>query len=221
VFNEDTQKFSWFERSGKGAYDECQIDKSGRFLVIKDQMTGNYGVDNRIIDLKDGSERVLIDEDGAGGHSDNGFGSMVAADDWSDKPNAWKVWDFTKPKLEGRHVYYNSHWSPMAPSHVSFSNAREGVPLEEQYACGGAASATDDVHTNEIICFMLDGSNTDALVVAPVMTDLGASGGGETYHKLPKGNLDVTGEYFIWTANMGGGRLDAFIVRVPHQKLRK
>ena len=44
----------------------------------------------------------------------------------------------------------------------------------------------------------------NALVVAPNMTDLNASGGGsDDYSKLPKGNLDVTGEYFIWTANAG------------------
>jgi hypothetical protein len=218
VFDEDTQKLRYFERSGKGTYDECQIDKSGRFLVIKDQMTGRAGVDNRIIDLKTGNERLLTDEDGAGGHSDNGYGSMVAADDWASQPNAWKVWDFTESTLTGRLVYYSSHWSPMAPSHVSFSNARPDKPLSEQYACGGAASATDNVHTNEIICFMLDGSDK-ALVVAPVMTDQNASGGGEAYHRMPKGNLDVTGQYFLWTSNMGGNRIDAFLVRVPAAKL--
>ena len=64
------------------------------------------------------------------------------------------------------------------------------------------------------------------MVVAPVMTDLDASGGnanptgaGRDYDKSPKGNLDVTGRYFIWTTNLGGNRLDAFIVKVPGQLL--
>jgi hypothetical protein len=58
------------------------------------------------------------------------------------------------------------------------------------------------------------------LVVAPNMTDLDASGGGgDEYAKLPKGNRDVTGEYFIWTSNTGSNRLDAFIVQVPQSKL--
>lgn len=37
------------------------------------------------------------------------------------------------------------------------------------------------------------------------------------YHRQPKGNLDVTGEWFVWTTNTGGigNRLDAFIVKVP------
>jgi hypothetical protein len=29
----------------------------------------------------------------------------------------------------------------------------------------------------------------------------------------------VTGRYFIWTTNLGGNRLDAFIVKVPGQLL--
>jgi hypothetical protein len=52
-----------------------------------------------------------------------------------------------------------------------------------------------------------------------VMTDLDAAGGrdvyGDDYSQLPKGNLDVTGTYFIWTTNLGGDRLDAFLVKIP------
>jgi hypothetical protein len=55
------------------------------------------------------------------------------------------------------------------------------------------------------------------------MTDLDATGGrdsnGDDYTQLPKGNLDVTGTYFIWTTNMRGDRLDAFLVKVPYQWL--
>jgi hypothetical protein len=53
------------------------------------------------------------------------------------------------------------------------------------------------------------------MVVAPVMTDLDAAGGADDYGKAPKGNLDVTGRYFIWTSNIGTDRLDAFLVEVP------
>ena len=77
---------------------------------------------------------------------------------------------------------------------------------------------------DEIVCFALnpnrhaDGS-LDVLVVGQVMTDLDAPGGndldGDDYEQMPKGNLDVTGRYFIWTANLGSNRLDAFLVKVP------
>jgi hypothetical protein len=51
------------------------------------------------------------------------------------------------------------------------------------------------------------------------MTNLDAPGGGTDYAKTPKGNLDISGKYFIWTSNLGGNRLDAFLVKVPSQLL--
>ena len=55
------------------------------------------------------------------------------------------------------------------------------------------------------------------LIVAPVMTNLNASGGGDDYSKLPEGQSRRHGPVLLWTSNLGGGRLDAFIVRVPAQ----
>ena len=105
----------------------------------------------------------------------------------------------------------------MTPAHVSHTNARPDVPPEKQYVCGSGAAKPNGPRTNEIVCFMLDGS-LRVLVVAPVMTDLDAPGGFIPYGKMPKGNLDVTGRYFIWTSNTGGPRLDAFIVKVPAER---
>src|SRR5687768_5128042 len=86
-------------------------------------------------------------------------------------------------------------------------------------ACTSSAERQNLPRVNEIVCFRLDGSR-DVLIVAPNMTDLNASGGGgDDYSKRPKGNLDPTGEYFIWTSNMGTNRGDAFIVRIPQSKL--
>src|SRR5690606_29121285 len=110
-------------------------------------------------------------------------------------------------------------WDASAPAHVSYANARDDVPLTAQYACGSSASKQTATHSNEIVCFMLDGSE-EVLVVAPTMTDLEASGGGsDSYARMPKGNVDVTGEYFVWTSNMGSGRQDMFIVRIPSKVL--
>ncbi|HEY9422549.1 MAG TPA: hypothetical protein VIW92_14125 [Thermoanaerobaculia bacterium] len=92
------------------------------------------------------------------------------------------------------------------------------MPPEQQYACGSGASRLNVPRANELVCFKLDTSR-DVLVVAPTMIDLDAPGGGDDYAKHPKANLDVTGEYMIWTSNMSGDRLDAFLVRVPSQLL--
>ena len=165
---------------------------------------------------------MLTDEAGAGGHSDNGYGYMVAADNWNNLPGAIRVWTLGSGAAadglpRGVLVYRSAGWDSEI-NHVSHSNARPGVPAGNQYACGSGANRIERPQANEILCFPLDGS-LRVLVVAPVMTDLDAPGGGDDYAKLPKGNLDVTGRYFIWTSNAGGDRLDAFIVKVPGERL--
>jgi hypothetical protein len=216
VYREDTDQFSYYPKVGD--FDECQIDKSGHWLVIKENVDGQYGEDNRIINVDTGDERLLLDQAGAAGHSDMGHGILVAADNWDNLPNAVKRWDLLTDPLSNSLVYHNLFWSPSAPAHVSHGNARDDRPAEQQYACGSSASRTDRPHANEVICFRLDDSN-EVLVVAPVMTDLNAGGAADDYSKLPKGNLDVSGEYFIWTSNAGGNRLDAFLVKVPSHLL--
>ena len=212
VYLEDTGQHEYYPSQGN--FDECQVDKSGNWLLIKEDLDGHDGEDNRIINLQTGHERILLDRDGAAGHSDMGFGYMVAADNWANDANTQKVWNFSASVLQGITVYHNAHWDAEAPAHISHSNAIAGTPPEQQFACGSSANRTNRAHANEVICFQLDGSD-EALVVAPVMTNLNASGGGDDYAKAPKGNLDVTGQYFIWTSNMSGSRLDAFLVKVP------
>jgi len=123
------------------------------------------------------------------------------------------VWKFGQAPLQGSLVYHTTDWA-VDVGHFSHRNAKAGVSPEAQYGSSSNASQLDLPRANEITCYRLDGS-LDVLVVAPVMTDLSATGGGDSYSKLPKGNLDVSGEYFIWTSNMAGNRLDAFVVRFP------
>jgi Bacterial Ig domain/Thrombospondin type 3 repeat len=217
VYKEDLRQFSYFPKLGD--FDECHVDKSGRWLVILDNVDRLYDVEMRIIDLTTNTERLVWDQNGAAAHLDTGYGYLVGADNWNPLPNAELLWDFSLNPLSGRMVWHTMDWSAAAPNHITHGNARPGVPAAQQYACGSGASRVDAAWANEIICFPLDGS-LRVLVVAPVMTDLNATGGGgDDYNKLPKGNLDVTGQYFIWTSNTGGNRLDAFIVKVPSQLL--
>jgi len=217
AYREDTRQFTYFPRNGD--FDECQIDRSGRWLVIKENVDGLYGEDNRIIDLQTGAQTVLYDQSGAAGHSDNGSGSMVFSDNWHSLPNAVRVFEFGTEMAQAPLVHHNMDWSVAAPAHVTHPGAQPGTPLGQQYACGSGANRINSNRANEIICFRLD-TSLDVLVVAPVMTDLDASGGGtDVYSKLPKGNLDPTGQYLIWTTNMGGSRQDAFVVKVPSQLL--
>jgi hypothetical protein len=212
--------------AAKGDYDECQIDKSGRYLVIKENVDGRNGEDNRIIDLQSGAETLFLDENGAAGHSDLGYGYMVAEDNFNAMPGAVRVWQLGQDLSgsnnghtagQGTLVYELSSWST-GIGHIAHGNSTNASSTG-QMACVSNASRASLPRVNEIVCFRLDGS-MQALVVAPNMTDLNASGGGsDDYWKIPSGNIDVTGEYFIWTANMGTSRQDAFIVRIPQSKL--
>src|SRR5262245_6508187 len=229
AYREDTRQFFFYPQKGLN-YDECQIDKSGRWLVIKEKTGADpkSEVDNRVIDLQTGNERVLLDRNGAGGHSDMGAGYMVAADNMNSQPGAVRLWRFDLDMTggepvasvagQGTLVYQTTSWDTDI-GHISHANALIGVPPEQQYVCGGGANRKELPRANEIVCFRLDGS-LSTVVVAPNITYLDAAGGGsDEYWKYPKGNLDVTGEYFIWAANSGGNRLDAYIVRIPMDKL--
>src|SRR5262245_26122268 len=221
AYREESRQFSFVPKSGD--FDECQLDKSGRYLIIKEKLPNdpaNYDVDNVIVDLQTGNQRIITDPQGAGGHSDTGNGYQVAADNWSSLPGAYRLWNLNQSTLSGSDpVYYGTVWETQTVAHISHANARPDLPPTSQYVCGSSANTVNTPFSNEIVCFMLDQSHK-VLVVAPVMTDLNAAGGGsDTYPKLPKGNLDVTGQYFIWTTNMSGGRLDAFVVEVPGQLL--
>lgn len=220
AYREDSAQ--WYFAARVGEYDECQVDKSGRWLVIKENVDGRNREDNRVIDLETGGERVLLDENGAGGHLDLGYGYMVAFDNFHLRPGAVRTWRFDMDLQGGQPApvsgqgtlnYHLTDW--IAGGHIAHGNAEPEIDPERQTACTSNASRHNLARVNEIVCYRLDGS-LDALVVAPTLSDLDADGGGSLdYSKLPKGNLDLTGRYFIWTSNAGTGRLDAFLVHVP------
>jgi hypothetical protein len=183
-----------------------------------------------VVDVSTSMETALADFAGALGHLDAGFGYAIGADNYNPLPNASILLKFPVTSTErplGPVVHFNKRWDIAAANHVAHGNAIAGRAPEEQYACGSNASRVADM-ADEIVCFSLnpdrhaDGS-LDVLVVGQIMTDLDAQGGndsdGDDYEQVPKGNLDVTGRYFIWTANLGGNRLDAFLVKVPAEWL--
>jgi hypothetical protein len=214
--------FRYYATPGGMVFDECHVDKSGRWLILLLNRSNGVRI-NRIVDLQTGKQTTIDGGDGALGHLDAGYGYAVGADNSNALPNATILLKFpvqsTKRPI-GPVVHYNKRWDIAAANHIAHGNAVGSTPAESQYACGSNASTTPDM-ADEIVCFSLDaGRNSDGsldvLVVGQVMTDIDAAGGGsDDYAKRPKGNLDVTGRYFIWTTNLGGDRLDAFIVKIP------
>jgi hypothetical protein len=208
-------EFLYFAK--KGQYDECNLDMSGRWLLIIEGDPSN-GLGNRIIDLQSRTETVLDGlKAGRLGHLDMGDGYAVGATSYDHlPPNPTVLMKFPPSRAQQKVVHYNGDWDTAAANHVSHQNRRSGVPPEQQYACGSNLDRAK--RENEIVCFRLNESH-DTLIVAPVMSNPHASGPCDDYCKAPKGNLDVTGRYFIWTSNLGGKRMDAFIVKVPAQLL--
>jgi hypothetical protein len=228
VVSDARGRYAFYAPRSGAVLDECHVDKSGRWLMLLEVRTDG-ALDNRVIDLRRNKASVISDVDGALGHLDTGEGYAVGADDWNQYPNATVLLTFPVSRTQrpiGPVVHFNKRWDITAANHVAHGNAVSGPP-ESQYACGSHASRVADM-ADEIVCFSLDPNRNvdgslDVLVVGQVMTDLDATGGrdddGDDYEQIPKGNLDVTGRYFIWTTNLGGDRLDAFIVKIPGVKL--
>ena len=220
VYREATRQFSFFPPK-IGDFDECQVDKSGRWLVIKENVdgAGRRGQSSSSTSRR-APRRVFLDQDGAAGHSDNGYGYMVAADNWNSLPGAdprvgVRTRLAARARRRGCSCTGRTDWAqrdrPRVPrQRAARRAARPAVRVRQRrQPLERAARQRDRVLSASI-------GSLRVLVVAPVMTDLDARGGGaDDYAKLPKGNLDVTGQYFIWTSNAGGNRLDAFVVKVP------
>jgi hypothetical protein len=228
IYRSPRRQFQFYAPPEGFALDECHIDKSGRWLILQ-EVDHNGLTQNRVVDVRHGTVTTIDDPDGALGHLDMGYGYAVGADNFNPLPNATILLKFPVASTErpiGPVVHSNQRWDIVAANHIAHGNALRASP-ESQYACGSHASRVPDT-ADEIVCFSLDSNRNadgslDVLVVGQVMTDLDAPGGrdvnNDDYTQLPKGNLDVTGQYFIWTTNMAGNRLDAFLVKVPSQLL--
>jgi hypothetical protein len=241
AYKESTQQFFYFP--ALGSFDECNIDKSGRYVLIDEktpQTCSRCDEDTVIEDLQTGTQTILLNGQGGGGHYAMGYGGWIQADNWT-VPNAWRWWDGSQSLLEngplsglgsliqGGLVHQDNDWNVFEPSHISWENASASTPVNQQYACGGANPTTVVApHSQEITCFLVDDSvasaNEQVLVVAPTMTDPNASGGSwcsgcVNYAQDPKGNIDPTGQYFFYVSNLGGSRMDAIIVKIPSQVL--
>ena len=191
----------------RDGYDECQLDKSGRWLIIKE---GAGGGDNRVIDLETGEERTIHNADGAVGHSDTGAG-FVAGEDDQHEPGALVTWDLAQPFTpENRHLHYHlTQWVDSKGVGIGLGH----VAVRGNRALVSHAHREDIPRINELGVVTLDGSRQIRLI-APNLMDVDG-GGGDDYAKQVKANWDPTGQYACWTANAGTDRLDAFLVEVP------
>jgi hypothetical protein len=198
---------------------DCFVDKSGTYWLKTSTAS----------DIRKGTVypwsvgEALSDQQGAPGHLDVGWGFFIGEDNWGTHGQSLRIWDLSQPfgagGGQGRYVHTMTQWLPDSYVQPTWAMGRPATlsTVGPQVGCS-TSTAGQPVplipREREIVCFQMDGSMR-ALVVAPNLTDMSASGGGIPYYKAPKGNMDVTGEYYFWIANMGGNRLEAFAVRLP------
>jgi hypothetical protein len=209
-----------------GPMGDCFVDKSGTYWTAG--VAGQYGLDIRTGTMNPWAVRdLLTDPMGAPGHLDHGFGFLLGEDNWAALGQTLKLWDLSQPFTasgQGRIVHTMTQWGTDSYVQPTMGNARPATmgTIGSQYACSTATFSNTPspavAREREIVCFPLDGSGR-MLVVAPNMTNMSAPGGGITYYRAPKGNLDPSGQYYFWITNMGGSRLEAFLVRIPYQVL--
>jgi hypothetical protein len=217
TWNSSTSVFRFYPKTG--TYDECILDKSGRWTLLLQDINANGDNDMVVFDNTTGTQVLSYTGPvNTAGHSDTGFNYLVTQDGHNSQPSATIRWDYSTTPTVGPLLHFSNDWFHPIMQHPSHQNARSGVSLSLQYFCGSGADRTS--FRNEVTCARLDGHTTE-LIVAPIMTNLDAAGGccAGDYSKFPKGNIDVTGRYFIWTTNLSGNRLDAFLVKVPSQLL--
>jgi hypothetical protein len=189
----------------KAAYDECHIDKSGRWLLIKE------GDGNRVIDLDSGNEFAIANAAGALGHCDMGWGYVVGEEDQSDPGGVFRLWTFTaNGPVNGGPVYFTD-WTALS-RYVSHGNATQAPP-DRHAALFSSSLLGDAPRANELVVARLDGS-LQCRVICPNLTDLSAPGGGEEYWRKTRANLDPVGQFACFSANMGSDRIDAFLVEL-------
>lgn len=184
VFNQDKND-SFRDFDIEGAPDECQIDKSGRFLVIKED---NY---NRIIDLETDEVKYIQNDEGALGHSDNGFEYIIGENDYS--PLAGALDYINLRTLRRGNLFSTGIWNMGYVSHCNAINA----PIESQSFLISTPK--------ELISVKANGQSRIVANIEPEVSD---------YEQRVKANLDITGEYAAFT-QFKDGRLDAYLIRVP------
>lgn len=226
VYRVPQDQFRFYPASG--TFDECLIDKSGRYAILLENLgTPGDSLGNRIFDNTTGTLiATKTGPSGTLGHMDCGYEFCFGIDNngpTPPNPNSTTKYTLASPTVMTL-LHFNADWSINILNHPSYTNALPIATrgLNRQYFCGSGFNSLGSAE--EIMCVRPDGAAPlQQLVVAPIMTTRGSTLGGfwnnGDYGQQPKGHLDVTGRYFLWTANLGSTRLDAFLVEVPSQQL--
>lgn len=183
--------------------DEVQIDKTGRYLVVKTGLQGAGQIEVKIIDLQASPSPTVTNltdngPDYAPGHSDNGSGIVFGGDNWGNT--------ITKRNLATPHsisyIFQPTNWN--AIGHISSLNSDNTWILVSSYS-----AVANESFNNEIFLVKTDGSGAVRRFLHhySVFSD---------YSSTPRANISGDGKFVAFSSNWGGmGRSDLFIAKIP------
>jgi len=183
------------------SFDEAQVDKSGRYVVVKAKF--DRSVDVQVIDLQTGTTESLTDPgpDFSPGHSDNGRQIVVGHDNWN---NQYTVRKLAAPHQFQTVIGFGNDWSQA--NHVSMLGDDDGWCVISNYTAGNGPVGP---FRNEIFMASTDGSQRVKRLAQhrSVYRD---------YWDTPRANISRDGRFIVFTSNWGSTtRRDVFIIKIP------
>jgi hypothetical protein len=188
-------------------HDEVQVDKSGRFCLVKTGRHGKGVVEVRVVDLRTGRVEDLTDDgpDFAPGHSDNGHGLVVGHDNVGNR--------VTFRRLDSPHdvrtlLDLENDWSQ--DYHVSMLGDDESWATLSFHA--GNSLPSSGIFRNEIVQVATDGSRRVRRLAHHRSVF-------KSYWDSPRANISRDGRFIVFTSNWEGtGQRDVFILKVPRMR---
>lgn len=202
VWRRDTGKIPLYEKTTQ--LDEVQVDKTGRYLVIKTGKQGKGAIEVRVADLETGKTEDLTDDgpDFAPGHSDNGRGFAIGHDNHKNRITRRAL---DKPHDVATVLDFGNDWSQ--DYHVSLLADDESWALVSLYV--GNALPSAGPLKNEIIQVATDGSQRVRRLAHHRSVF-------RSYWDSPRACISRDGRFVVFTSHFEGtGQRDVFILEVP------
>ena len=183
--------------------DEVQVDKSGRFCLVKTGKQGKGVIEVKVADLATGRVTDLVDNapDFAPGHSDNGHGVVIGADNWR---NTITFRHLAAPHEHRIALDFKNDWSQGL--HVSMRADDGDWALVSLYKANRNKSS--GVFMNELVLAATDGSGRVRRLAHHRSVY-------KSYWDSPRACISRDGRFVVYTSNWGvGGRRDVYILKV-------